>query len=300
MERPYRDGNSPTVSYFEEQPEILGDVLNARVMENGPVRAVLQITRNYKNARISQYIMLYNHTERIDIRTLIERPEARMCVKAEFPVDVNTDKATYAIPFGYTERPTHSNTPADMARTEVPMQAWVDLSDNGFGVSILNDGVYGCACSGGCIRLPLLRVREQTAQDTYTCTYAIYPHDMAVAASAAVQNAADLNTPLFCAQARGCGNLPRSFSLLRCEQTNIMIETVKKVESDTEDSVIVRAYETWNRRTVGMFTSDLQIEELSVCDMLEESERPLRHTEPNAFTAEFRPFEIKTFKIKFH
>ena len=44
-----------------------------------------------------------------------------------------------------------------MAKFEVCCHKWVDLSENGYGVSILNDSKYGFATSGNLMRLSLLR-----------------------------------------------------------------------------------------------------------------------------------------------
>lgn len=44
-----------------------------------------------------------------------------------------------------------------MAKFEVCCHKWADLSENGYGVSILNDSKYGFATSGNLMRLSLLR-----------------------------------------------------------------------------------------------------------------------------------------------
>jgi hypothetical protein len=44
-----------------------------------------------------------------------------------------------------------------MAKFEVCCHKWVDLSENGYGVSILNDSKYGFATVGNVMRLSLLR-----------------------------------------------------------------------------------------------------------------------------------------------
>ena len=55
--------------------------------------------------------------------------------------------ATYEMPFGYAERPTHWSSSWDRARYEVPGHRWADLSEHGFGVALLNDCKYGWSCS---------------------------------------------------------------------------------------------------------------------------------------------------------
>ena len=45
----------------------------------------------------------------------------------------------------------------DMAKFEVCCHKWADLSENGYGVSILNEDKYGFATTGNVMRLSLLR-----------------------------------------------------------------------------------------------------------------------------------------------
>lgn len=86
----------------------------------------------------------------------IEWREDMKFLKVEFPVDVHntevsssplpdyrqytdTRQASYETQYGIVRRPTHYNTTWDMAKFEVCCHRWADLSEHGFGVSILND-----------------------------------------------------------------------------------------------------------------------------------------------------------------
>ncbi|MBQ6164378.1 MAG: alpha-mannosidase [Clostridia bacterium] len=302
-ERPYQDKNWNTNAYFEEKSEIVDNVQSARLLENGPVRAVFEITRKFKNSHVKQLLIFYNHDERVDVRSEIDWNERSTIVKAEFPLDVNAEKATYDIQFGNIERPTHSNTVADFAKFEASAHKWADMSDNGFGVSILNDCKYGYNIKDGRIRLSLLRSQNQPqdGQDlgyTHFFTYAIYPHAGPVASSDVVLQGYDLNVPAECVVGKGGGKLPAALSLISCNRDNIVIETVKKAEDS--DALIVRAYETWNMRARDcIFSTDLQFEEVGECDMMEENETPVKiGADKKSFASSFRPFEIKTFRIK--
>ena len=64
-------------------------------------------------------------------------------IKVDNPVDVNAAKATFDIQFGNIERTTHNNTTWDYAQFECCGHKWADLSDNSFGLSVLNDCKYG-------------------------------------------------------------------------------------------------------------------------------------------------------------
>ncbi len=93
----------------------------------------------------------------------------------------------------------------------------------------------------------------------------------------------------------GLGSLPAEFSLLSVDQDNIIVETVKKAEDS--DEVVIRMFETWNRRTRCAVNFGVNVEKAVECDMMEENEKPLTITS-NVLDLEFRPFEIKTIKIK--
>ena len=65
------------------------------------------------------------------------------------PVACRAPNATFETLFGAVERPTHQNTDADLARYEVPGHRWADLSEPGFGVSLLSDARSGFSVDGG-------------------------------------------------------------------------------------------------------------------------------------------------------
>jgi alpha-mannosidase len=53
----------------------------------------------------------------------------------------------------------------DMAKFEVCCHKWADLSEHGFGVSILNDSKYGFATVGNVMRLSLIRAPKAPDAD---------------------------------------------------------------------------------------------------------------------------------------
>ncbi len=77
-------------------------------------------------------------------------------LKVAFPVAIRGTRATYEVQFGAYERPTHRNTSWEQQKFEVPLQRWLDLSEAGYGVSLLNDAATGDV-KGNVLRLTLLR-----------------------------------------------------------------------------------------------------------------------------------------------
>lgn len=117
--------------------------LEIKVLENGAERGIVRIVRKYQNSLITQDIILYARSPRIDFRTEIDWKEHSQVLKTEFQVNVNVVKATYEIQFGHIERPTTRNTLWEEAKFEVCAHKWADVSDGGYGLALMNDCKYG-------------------------------------------------------------------------------------------------------------------------------------------------------------
>ena len=79
-------------------------------------------------------------------------------------------------------------------------------------------------------------------------------------------------------------------------QENIVIETVKEAEDG--NGIIVRAYETWNSKTDVEFTFCDEIKSVTECNLIEDGADAVEFN-GKSLVAEFKPFEIKTFRIEF-
>ncbi len=97
-------------------------------------------------------------------------------------------------------RATHRNTSWDVARFEVAAHRFADLSEQGYGVALLNDGKYGHHALGNELGLSLLRspVYPDPLADEgrQSFTYALYPHAGDWLTGGVLAEAEDLNRPL--------------------------------------------------------------------------------------------------------
>ncbi|MCE5199961.1 alpha-mannosidase, partial [bacterium] len=170
-----------------------------KVLESSPARLVLGVNYTYGDSSLDQKIIFYADTPRVDFVNHVDWQERQTLLKVAFPVDVLSTKATYEIAFGAIERPTHWNTSWDVARFEVSGHRWADLSESGYGVSVLNDCKYGWDIKDNVIRLSLLRSPTNpdplADKGEHDFTYSLYPHAGSWQ-DGTVQAAQGLNAPL--------------------------------------------------------------------------------------------------------
>jgi alpha-mannosidase len=92
------------------------------------------------------------------------------------------------------------------------------------------------------------------------------------------------------------GKLPSVYSFVSADKDNVVIETIKEAEDG--DGIIVRAYETWNSKTKATLTFCDEIKNVTECNLIEDGADAVEFN-GKSLVAEFKPFEIKTFRINF-
>jgi alpha-mannosidase len=290
--------------FYEEKPYPVRAVTSLRIIEEGPVRATVEIIRPYLSSRITQRISLWRSSPRIDIATEIDWHERQTLLKAAFPLAINSTRATYEIQFGNVERPTHRNTSWDVARFETCAHRWIDLSEGGYGISLLNDSKYGHDVHDNVVRLTLLKSAiypdAHADEGLHRFTYSLLPHAGDWREAQTVRRAYELNVPVVCVAGRKkAPNLSTtgitSSSFIQVDCTHVILETVKPAEDG--GGLIVRLYEAHNQRGRGTLTFVTPILSAQECNLLEEpiSDAP---SQGNTLAFQVRPFEIKTFRIR--
>lgn len=282
--------------YYQEKPAIVDNLVKFTVKEKGPLRFVLEIEWQHLHSKIYQDIIFYAHTRRIDFKTKVDWRERRRLMKVAFPVDIRTTKATYDIQFGNIERPNHWNTSWDLAKFEVVGHKWADLSDGGYGISLLNDCKYGYDIKGNVMRLTLLKSPTYPDPEAdlgvHEFTYALYPHLDDWRKAQTEIEAFKLNNPLNVFE--GCFD-ELSQSLIIIDKNNVEISAIKKAEYD--DAYIIRLYEFEGKKTKCTLTSDYTIITITETDLMENEIGPTENTQ--VLTITLNPYEIRTFKIRF-
>jgi alpha-mannosidase len=271
------------------------------VVESGPLRATLEVRRHILNSEYIQHISLSYNSPRLDFDTTIQWHERHILLKVAFPVDVLSPQATYEIQWGNVQRPTHRNTSWDWARFETCAQKWVDLSEGGYGVSLLNDCKYGHDIHDNVMRLSLLRSPTtpdpEADQGQHRFAYSLLPHEGRWNEFTVAQSYA-LNDPLVVwATARNPkpktqNSQPSSF--VSVDLPNVVIETIKQAEDG--QGVIVRLYESQRQRGEFTLTTAFPLSEAWRTNLLEENQERLE-IEDHQLRFSIKPYQIVTLRL---
>jgi alpha-mannosidase len=288
-------------SDFEKQHWDLDKADEVKIIESGPLRAVIRVKKHFQNSTFVQDITMYAGVPRVDVKMQAEWHEKHILLKVAFPLSAHNDKATFEIPYGSIERPTTRNTPAEEAKFEVPAQRWADLSDSKHGFSLLNDSKYGYDVKGNVLRLSLLRSPEwpdpHADEGHHEFTYSLYPHAGKWQDALTVRRGYELNYKLLAMPSQKHeGTLPSQHSFLQVEPDNVVLTAIKKSEDD--NSLVLRFYEWAGREAdvklrlpAGVQSADeTNLMEKPIADLTVHDDGIIVHT---------KPFEIKTVKVRF-
>uniref|UniRef100_A0A6Q2ZN64 Glycoside hydrolase family 38 central domain-containing protein n=1 Tax=Esox lucius TaxID=8010 RepID=A0A6Q2ZN64_ESOLU len=233
----------PLTDGTTDQPcGLLLQVDGSVLMENGILRAVVN-----KDGCLASLIMLAVFLYRqfliillthvsihLSSNLQVEWFESHKFLKVEFPVRVRSPEATYEIQFGHLQRPTHRNTSWDWARFEVWGHKWADLSEHGFGVSLLNDCKYGYSIHRNVMTLSLLRATKapdaNADMGSHQFTYAIMPHKGTFQEAGVIQCAYNLNYPLRLID-HAPGSNTAVWSAFSVSTAAVILETIKQVHT---------------------------------------------------------------------
>lgn len=270
------------------------------VVESNAVRATLRIVRTFHKSRITQEITLERGAKHLDFHTFVDWHEAEKILRASFDVACKSSYAAYEIAHGAICRPTHSNTSFDLAKFEVCAHKWVDLSEGGYGVSLLNDCKYGHDIHGSTMSISLLRapVCPDKAGDAgeHTFTYSYFPHEGTWQEAGTVRAALSLNQPVLSVRASAHkGVRPASDAFVSFDFPSLVIDALKPAQDG--DGLILRVYESESRRGNAGITVHLPVTRVTECNLMEEDETELP-VENGRFSFAVKPFEVRTFRLR--
>jgi alpha-mannosidase len=135
----------------------VGAPAKIRIVEDGPVRVAVEISRETMGSTFIQTLRLSagDAGKRVEFANVVDWHTKESNLKATFPLTASNRLATYNWDIGTIERPT-----AEPKKFEVPSHQWIDLTDMSgtFGATILTDCKNGSdKPTDNTIRLTLIR-----------------------------------------------------------------------------------------------------------------------------------------------
>lgn len=281
-----------------------------RVVENGPARVAVEISRETEGSKFVQTVRLaagdagnrVEFSESIDWRTLNAN------LKAVLPLSASNQNATYNWEIGTIERPT-----AQERQFEVASHHWIDLTDGSgsFGATILTDVKNGSdKRDDHTIRLTLIRspgpashmkgeYTDQENQDWghHEILFGLAGHSAGWRDGDTDWQAYRLSTPLIGFEtAKHPGTLSRSFSLVTVSDPHVRILALKKAEMS--DDIVVRLVEMH-----GQPAADVRVKfagPIAAAHEVNGQEQEVGSATVNdgALETSFKPYQPRTFALQ--
>lgn len=304
--------------YHSEKFRELGtqNFVSIELVKSDPLLCSLKLKMKIsKTSKLEQTISLTAISPEVKFSTNVQWNENRKFLKVLFPTDIQQSFASYEIQFGHLQRTTKKNTSWDVAKFEVSNQKWFDLSEYGYGVSILNDSKYGSSIQNN-NTMVLSLLRSPKAPDAncdignHSFTYSLFPHTKSFQEAGVIRAGYDLNNPLkifndlqFTGKLDKEGSQKKEeISFVEVERDAVVLEAVKKAEE--LDSIILRFYESFNSKCktkISCFVGSKKVKGVFSCNCLERNDVPLKFKKESeekiGFDLKFSNFEIKTVKL---
>ncbi len=241
------DRKNPPFAYMNKD-------VTMKVVENGPVRVAIEISKSGQNSGISQLVSLAagDAGKMINVDNKIDWQSKAVSLKAAFPTTVENEFATYGLNSAAVQRTTNNE-----VKFEVPGRKWIDITDrsNNYGVSILEDCKYGSdKPDNSTLRLTLMYTPKansyvyQGTQDwgIHDFKYAIYAHVGDWVYANTPKEGDFINNPLLAFETtKHEGTLGREISLLNISTPEVNAMAFKKAEES--DYYIVRLNEKFGK-----------------------------------------------------
>jgi alpha-mannosidase len=283
-------------SYTQEGFELTA-VQPHQLVESGPLRGTLRVTRKFGNSEIVQDYSLTCGSRQLVIRTRARWHGRRHLLRALFPLRIRSHEFWAETAFGAVARPTHRNTSWDQAKFEVPGHRWADLSEPNYGVSLLTESKYGYSAHQNVLAVTLLRSSiypdPYADEGEHEFTYALYPHS-GDWRSGTVRAAQALIAPL---RPMFTSSIPLGAASAGWKLSGGTLELACLKRAEDSGDLILRLYEPHGNRGVAMLKTGHALRAAFLVNILEEKLVPLTITSDSGLQVEFTPFQVITLRL---
>ncbi len=231
-------------------------VTEVKVLEDGPARVALAITRKHGKSTYMQTLSLTPGAEMVRFDNTIDWREKERLLKAVFELTNSDTEATYDLGVGVIRRGNNTE-----QLYEVPAQQWANITNSDFtySVTVMNDCLYGWdKPADNTLRLTMLHTPkprsypDQAMQDIgrHKMAFGITGHDHCWRYHRDYKKAARFNQPLI---AFNTGKHPgmngKTISFMNVSSDLLKVSALKKAENS--DEIVVRVFEAVGKQLDG-------------------------------------------------
>ena len=223
-----------------------------KVLYSGPVTAAIEVTQVHGGSIFKSVIVLDKGSEYVKVYNEIEWWEREKLLKDRFTLSVSNKNATYDLGLGAISRGNNTE-----KLFEVPAQKWADITEKGFGISVISDCKYGWdKPANNTIRMTVIHTPKgnykkdsmQSLMEVGLNRYGYAIHSHADDISSTQKYARQFNQPLSAVVTNiHKGSLGAEYSFGSLNKNNVILRAMKKAEDG--DEIIVRFNEGANVAT---------------------------------------------------
>jgi alpha-mannosidase len=306
--------------YYRNRRRELTDVTKIETDADDPGPARVRVTRHDRDSVYIQTVSLHAGERVLRFTTEVDWHERETLLKVSFPIDVHAGHSTSEIQFGHLHRPTHTNTSWDAAKFEICAHRWLHVGEPGYGVAVVNDGIYGHdvtrqppgdarGAHPTTVRLSLLRGPRypdpNTDQGSHRFEYALV---CGAEIAEAVREGYRANLP----RRQHLGGGPAaplvevtavaSPAFASRPDPGVVVEAVKLAD-DRSGDVVVRLYEALGGRARTRLTASFDLAGAQVCDLLEREDPEVAALAPYSVQGRsvdlaLSPFQVVTLRLR--
>ena len=272
-----------------------------RVLETSPVHCTIEVKHRVRRSTITQHMVFYKHTMRVDFETTIDWREIGdpkrgvPGLKVAFTARMPECEAWFETPYAAVQRPSDGQ--------EVPALRWADVGGSTYGFALLNDCKYGYDAMGCRLRLTLLRSAYDpdaiSDAGRHVVRYAFLPHAGSWRDAGVAREAAGFNQPLLAVpnvRPLDPDGAHVRFAPHLSEAGSALITALKPARAGG-NLVVVRVAETAGRHVSGARLHLRGANAVWAANIIEEPQHAVPMSD-DAVTLSLKPWEVRTYLIE--
>lgn len=281
------------------------DAEEISVAENGPVRVTIMARRKFgEKDEFRQYYSLVEGVPIVYGRLDADWYDDSVFLKSAFNLNLDSDIATFEIPYTTIDRVAKPKTAAERAKWEMSGHRWVDYTDSSgeYGVTLLSFSKYGYDVKDNVLRMTMLRSPNRPDPEAdrgrHSIPYALYPHAGGWQDADSQLRGREYNDPVIIVKAENhTGKLGKSHSFFAAGPDNVVVTTIKKAEDG--EGFVMRLLETEGRDGEAVIELPAAPKRVVETNLVERDLNELPTPGGKTLTVPIGHYEIKSLKLVF-